>query len=189
MKKIENKKKFWKNILIDIVENVDSHQDVVVKKEKEFIIIKDKFPKSKYHFLVIPHQDINSVTDIKHAHLPLLIKMKEAAVELSKEFDTEFETKYGFHLLPSLNRLHLHVITQDFESNSLTRNKRKFFFFLIFFFFFLIFLLIDWFSFTTKLFVEIDFVIQQLTDNKELVFYGEEEMKELENGKEFLCNR
>ena len=83
------------------------------------VTLKDAFPKSRYHYLVVPRQPINSVKELSTENLDLLNHMHQIAEDLisrvqKKEPDLLF--RYGYHAVPSLNRLHMHVISQDFES-------------------------------------------------------------------------
>jgi aprataxin len=51
--------------------------------------------------------------------------------------------RIGFHAIPSMRQLHMHVISQDFDSDHL-KNKKH------------------WNSFTTNFFVDADFLISKL---------------------------
>ena len=72
----------------------------------------------------------------------MIERMNELAQDQMKEIDsTGF--KRGFHAIPSMNRLHLHCISQDFDSPSL-KNKKH------------------WNSFTSSFFIPADEVIFRL---------------------------
>ena len=83
------------------------------------VTLMDAFPKARYHYLVVPRQPINSVKELSTENLDLLNHMHQIGENLisrvhKKEPDLSF--RYGYHAVPSLNRLHMHVISQDFES-------------------------------------------------------------------------
>lgn len=76
--------------------------------------------------------------------LSLLITMKDGADKLVKSLDTPASCfKIGFHSVPSMIQLHLHVISKDFASISL-KNKKH------------------WNSFTTSFFRLYDDVVEEL---------------------------
>merc|ERR1719427_952335 len=67
--------------------------------------------------------------------------IKEAEILTQKESGTEF--KIGFHAVPSMNLLHLHVVSTDFDSPCL-KNKRH------------------WNSFTSEFFIRASKVLRML---------------------------
>jgi aprataxin len=130
---------------------------VIVLSSDIAVVIKDKFPKAQFHFLVLPFAEIPSIFHVSSPHLGhLLIQLLKHQSQLSKANITlidELELlgknaievsgqpssnfKMGFHASPSMQRLHLHVISQDFNSPAL---KTK----------------IHWNSFTTDFFISCD---------------------------------
>ena len=97
--------------------------------------------------------------------------------------------RYGFHAIPTLALLHLHVISQDFISDSL-KNVRRFSVFSSRFFF-LTNLFVSkkkhWNSFTTDYFVDAADVIEELQANK-MVQIDRERMKRLLD-RDLQCHR
>ena len=82
----------------------------------------DAFPKARYHFLVVPREDLHSVKELTRDYLELLKHIHKVAENLiervcRKEPNTPF--RFGYHAVPSLKRLHLHIISQDFDSPKL----------------------------------------------------------------------
>ncbi|KAF9362970.1 hypothetical protein BGX34_005154 [Mortierella sp. NVP85] len=117
--------------------------------DDQHLIIKDMYPKAKVHMLVIPRQRIDKVTDLKG---PAGIKTVEQVVEraniLLEELKKEsplLEFKMGFHIIPSILQLHLHVISQDFCSTALKTKQH-------------------WNSFTTPYFVTPEKVISTIQE-------------------------
>lgn len=110
------------------------HHSLVVYRDEHCVVIKDKFPKSVCHFLVLPVDET-----ITHLH-PLialedhklrqnLLKGIEAAKDLAvnyfvqkgyiaddenarNDFKKTF-IKVGIHSIPSMANLHIHVLTKD----------------------------------------------------------------------------
>ncbi|EDS31274.1 FHA-HIT [Culex quinquefasciatus] len=90
------------------------------------VVMRDKYPKAMHHFLVIPWADIDSVYQLSPADIPLLHEMRLLgvnAIETTGKSHDRF--RLGFHMKPSMHRLHLHVISQDFVSDRL-RYKEHF---------------------------------------------------------------
>lgn len=134
------------------------------------VVIKDKFPKAKYHFLVLPKDDISSIFKLTKKHLPVLEELRLLAtnvIETSGEKEKNFNI--GFHAVPSMTRLHLHVISKDFISPCLKTKKH-------------------WNSFTTKLFLDYDKVYEELKKNGAIERISSTEAKELESSP-LICNQ
>lgn len=122
-------------------------QEIAHWHDEHHLIIKDMFPKAKVHMLVLPRQRIDRVTDLSG---PGGIKTVEQLVEranwLLERLKTEspiLEFKMGFHVIPSILQLHLHVISQDFCSPALKKKNH-------------------WNSFTTRFFIPPEQVISAI---------------------------
>ena len=117
--------------------------------ETEFCsVIKDKYPKAKKHFLIIAKEDITSMSSLKSTHVPLLehiIDVGNDLVDLERKKDVKMVFKMGFHAVPSMALLHMHVISTDFDSACL-KTKRH------------------WNSFTTQFFRPADVILAQLKE-------------------------
>ena len=110
----------------------------------DFVIIRDKYPKSKHHFLVIPKKPINKIDDLVKEDEKLLEDMEaEARGFVTKYSESEF--LFGYHSQPSMSQLHLHVISSDFVSDCLKHKKH-------------------WNSFNTDFFLSSQSVIHQLKE-------------------------
>ncbi|XP_033297919.1 aprataxin isoform X1 [Bombus bifarius] len=119
-----------------------------VKENDKVVVIKDKYPKAQYHYLVIPKADIPSLWHIKKENEDLLFHMHSVAEDLTQEHK-ESEFLIGYHAVPSMHRLHLHVISTDFNSPCL---KTKY----------------HWNSFTTPFFLHSADICHQLREKGEL---------------------
>ncbi|XP_039436666.1 aprataxin-like protein [Culex pipiens pallens] len=90
------------------------------------VVMRDKYPKAMHHFLVIPWADIDSVYQLSPADIPLLHEMRLLGVNAIETTGKSYDRfRLGFHMKPSMHRLHLHVISQDFVSDRL-RYKEHF---------------------------------------------------------------
>jgi len=89
------------------------------------------------------------------------------ATELVKD-DSTLNFKLGYHAIPSMRQLHMHVISQDFDSERLTNKKH-------------------WNSFTTEFFIDAEDVIDMLNEKGEVKFDPQTYEKYLE--KNLTCHR
>lgn len=95
-------------------------------KTEVAVVMRDKYPKARYHFLVIPWADIDSVYQLSPEDIPLLNEMRLLGVNAIESTGKSQDIfRMGFHMQPSMHRLHLHVISQDFVSDRL-RYKEHF---------------------------------------------------------------
>lgn len=58
--------------------------NLVVYNDKNVVIIKDKYPKSEYHFLVLPHQHIPSLISCSFQHKTIIEYMGIIAREFAR---------------------------------------------------------------------------------------------------------
>ncbi|GLH04839.1 Aprataxin-like protein [Gryllus bimaculatus] len=123
------KKTFWAAGLLAAMED----PQCIVKQDDKIVIIQDKYPKAEFHYLVLPREDISSINKLNREHLPLLEHMEAVGQEIAKEHPNH-KFQFGYHALASMIRLHLHVISDDFNSLSLKTKKH-------------------WNSFTTSFFI------------------------------------
>ncbi|XP_062705010.1 aprataxin-like protein isoform X1 [Aedes albopictus] len=130
----------WFNALIRDMQFPTNH----VARSDLAVVIRDKFPKSRYHFLVLPWADIDNVYQVYSSmantidipiyrassfqltsqHIPLLNEMLRLglqAIEVSRCLRADFSM--GFHMKPSMRRLHLHVISNDFTGRGMKTEK------------------------------------------------------------------
>lgn len=113
-----------------------------VYKDDRAVVIRDKYPKARYHWLVLPWESISSLKAVTQEHLELLEHLHavgEKMIQQCPEKDT-LHFRLGYHVIPSMSHLHLHVISQDFDSVWLKTKKH-------------------WNSFTTEYFVDSQAVI------------------------------
>lgn len=75
------KKGHWTEGLIVSMKDPKS----IVKQDDKIVVIKDKYPKSRFHFLVIPKEEINSIFDLKREHHNLLEHMENVGKSIAQE--------------------------------------------------------------------------------------------------------
>ncbi|XP_030322986.1 aprataxin isoform X2 [Calypte anna] len=119
-----------------------------VYKDEKTVVIKDKYPKARYHWLVLPWDPISSLKSVTKDHLELLEHMHSVGQKMIEQCPSRgsLEFRLGYHAIPSMSQLHLHVISQDFDSPSLKTKKH-------------------WNSFTTDYFLNSQDVIEMVRSN------------------------
>ena len=98
-----------------------SDPEQIYEEDELTVTLKDAFPKARYHFLVVPREPINSVKELSRSNLELLNHIHKLAEDLiervrKKEPNNIMLFRFGYHAVPSLKRLHLHIVSQDFNS-------------------------------------------------------------------------
>ncbi|SCV02537.1 LAME_0H02520g1_1 [Lachancea meyersii CBS 8951] len=133
--------------------NPEKYSEDIIFHDKDVVIVKDRFPKSLCHLLVLP-RDLQ-LSKSKPWALNAEVKAKlEPYIEMAlnyvfKTFTKEYElkeevkvmpfytkaqfhnrdyfienfTQVGIHIVPSMNNLHVHVMTKDFHSERLKNKK------------------------------------------------------------------
>lgn len=96
--------------------------DLFIKSDDLVNVIKDKYPKAKYHYLILPKEDISSLKSATAQHSSLLEHMEKVGLDVANEI-TETKFKLGYHAEASMARLHLHVISEDMNSDCLKTKK------------------------------------------------------------------
>uniref|UniRef100_H2Z7Z8 Aprataxin n=1 Tax=Ciona savignyi TaxID=51511 RepID=H2Z7Z8_CIOSA len=126
-----------------------SDAELIVLEDEKLVVIRDKFPKAKYHWLVLPKEGISSTKNLTFENIDLLQHILKVGKEIANEVtDEDIAFRFGYHAVPSMSQLHMHVISQDFNSPCFKTKKH-------------------WNSFTTDYFVNATDIIQELaTDGK-----------------------
>ena len=121
----------------------------VFEEDDLTVTLKDAFPKARYHFLVVPREDIHSVKELTRDNLKLLKhihKVAESLIERVRRKEPNIQFRFGYHAVPSLKRLHLHIVSQDFDSPKL-RTQRH------------------WNTFNTEYFMDSSMVIMEIEND------------------------
>uniref|UniRef100_A0A8C0MPJ5 Aprataxin n=3 Tax=Canis lupus familiaris TaxID=9615 RepID=A0A8C0MPJ5_CANLF len=96
-----------------------------VYKDEQVVVIKDKYPKARYHWLVLPWASVSSLKAVTGEHLELLKHMHTVGEKMIADFagSSKLRFRLGYHAIPSMSHVHLHVISQDFDSPCLKNKK------------------------------------------------------------------
>lgn len=77
----------------------------VVMKTERLVAIKDKFPKAKHHFLVLPTENLDTIRNLTKEHIGLVNEMAEMAGRIIESIGQKRENfMIGFHAEPSMMR-------------------------------------------------------------------------------------
>nr|KAF6483108.1 aprataxin [Rousettus aegyptiacus] len=96
-----------------------------VYKDEQVVVIKDKYPKARHHWLVLPWASISSLKAVTREHLELLKHMHAVGEKVIADAagSSKLRFRLGYHAIPSMSHVHLHVISQDFDSPCLKNKK------------------------------------------------------------------
>lgn len=133
--------------------NPSLYPDRVLLLTSQLVVGYDVYPKARRHLLIMPRVPLSGPDMLTEAHAPMLRRMSRLACWLAERLraaDTSLPPlRAGFHAVPSMRQLHLHLISQDFDSACL-KNKKH------------------WNSFATDFFVPPDVWIEQCRTNGRL---------------------
>ncbi|NWH80336.1 APTX protein, partial [Piaya cayana] len=123
-----------------------------VYKDEKTVVIKDKYPKARYHWLILPWDPISSLKSVTRDHLELLEHMHAIGQKMIGQCPEResLEFRLGYHAIPSMSQLHLHVISQEFDSPALKTKKH-------------------WNSFTTDYFINSQDVIEMVKSKGKVI--------------------
>lgn len=84
-------KRHWSAGLLSSMEDPESK----VTEDDKTVVIKDKYPKAQFHYLILPKENIPSIWHVKGKHHDLLMHMHNIARGLTeKHADHEFMWVY-----------------------------------------------------------------------------------------------
>ncbi|KAJ3742164.1 HIT-like domain-containing protein [Lentinula detonsa] len=119
-------------------------QSILFSSSPRSLTIYDSYPKSIFHFLVLPRVEAGSSVGIddleslktlfahgRESAQHVLNALNEDAQEVKREIEQEMQERYGFkwpiwigfHGAPSMHHLHLHVLSSDLCSERLKNKK------------------------------------------------------------------
>ncbi|CAM9459835.1 unnamed protein product [Pylaiella littoralis] len=122
---------FWKEILHHYLRDRkirrEQLQNEVYYEDDQCLVIYDGYPKSRFHLLLVPkpkYLDVNAPSDLRRdQHIWRLRQLhaKGAAIAEALIRQGAGVVRCGYHGIPSLKPLHMHIISQDFESVRMKR--------------------------------------------------------------------
>jgi len=136
----------WQDLLTPYVLYPEHYASIVYYRDEHVVVIFDKYPKSKYHFLVMPAFELYGFEALTDEDVPILEELRDRGYKIADEIRTRephLEFRLGFHAIPSLKQIHMHVISQDFQVPAMRSKKH-------------------WNAFTTDFFVDANLFITTL---------------------------
>lgn len=105
---------------------IDTSLFDIVEEDSQVWIIKDKYPKGRVHLLVVPKVKIvHGIDDLTADHVELIKHMKMIVDKiLTRNCGTKFLV--GFHAIPSLWQLHLHIVSRDLCGVKTKKHRNSF---------------------------------------------------------------
>ena len=83
----------------------------------------DLYPKAKVHLLILPRRPVRRLGDLRRSDAPLVRQMARlatwTAAQLRAQRPSLAPLRAGFHVVPSMPQLHLHLLSLDLDSPSL----------------------------------------------------------------------
>ncbi|OIW01556.1 hypothetical protein TanjilG_10838 [Lupinus angustifolius] len=117
----------WAQALHQIAIHPEKHKDDLLEISEDIVVLNDAYPKAKKHVLVLARtRGLDCLADAQNEHLQLLKNMHDVGLKWVEKFlheNASLVFRLGYHSVPSMRQLHLHVISQDFESKHLKNKK------------------------------------------------------------------
>ncbi|CAM9459764.1 unnamed protein product [Pylaiella littoralis] len=147
---------YWKTVLLHFLKDQDGPrppelQNEVYFEDDQCVVIYDGYPKSRYHLLLLPKPkflDVESPSELRRdQHLSRLHQLHATGAAVAEALTQQGAgvVRCGYHGIPSLKPLHLHIISQDFDSERMKKRSH-------------------WNSFTTDFFLEFSWVEARLQE-------------------------
>ncbi|CAH2354857.1 aprataxin-like protein [[Candida] railenensis] len=131
----------FRDALQTYLDNPERHKDQVLWSNEDVVIIRDLYPKSTFHYLILPklhthehplyafkeneifYREVENYVKLTKEILRQNLNKHDAFAKLDGENFINTFLKVGVHSIPSLKNLHIHVISKDFHSPRLKNKK------------------------------------------------------------------
>ncbi|XP_008243317.1 PREDICTED: transcription factor bHLH140 [Prunus mume] len=155
----------WAQALYNIAMQPEKHRDAVLEISDDVVVLNDLYPRAQRHVLVVArYEGLDCLADVRKEHLQLLRTMHAVGLKWAEKLlhdDSSLVFRLGYHSEPSMRQLHLHVISQDFDSTHL-KNKKH------------------WNSFNTAFFRDSVDVMEEVSSNGKAILKDEDRMLSME---------
>lgn len=113
--------------LEELARHPDDKSGRVLITTEHCVVAYDIFPKGRVHLLILPRAELSGPSDLRHEHQSLIVHMLELATWLSGQLRAQIPElaplRCGFHAVPTMRRLHLHLVSIDHDSQQLKRKR------------------------------------------------------------------
>jgi diadenosine tetraphosphate (Ap4A) HIT family hydrolase len=120
----------WHGGLIQYLQHATALKPFIFLETSQWMVIYDGYPKAKVHLLLLPKPSFLAVSGVaelrREAHGERLARLHVEARRIAAKLQQDMpglHLRLGYHSVPSLQPLHLHIISQDFDSPSLKTKK------------------------------------------------------------------
>ncbi|XP_073044532.1 transcription factor bHLH140 [Primulina eburnea] len=149
----------WAQALYKVAMHAEEHENALLEVSDDIIVMNDAYPKAQHHLLVLARADgLDCPAIVRREHISLLKTMHAVGLKWAEKFLNDNQSlsfRLGYHSDPSMRQLHLHVISQDFDSHYL-KNKKH------------------WNSFTTPFFRDSVDVIKEVEEHGKIILKDDE---------------
>ncbi|CAN0225037.1 unnamed protein product, partial [Laminaria digitata] len=122
---------------------------MVYYEDEQCLVIYDKHPKAKYHLLLMGKgPPVHQPTGLRREHLPSRRRLHAMGRRIAEDLSQRGAgavRRCDYHAIPSAEPLHLHIISQDFDSSFMRK-------------------ITHWNSFTTDFFLDYSWVEARLEE-------------------------
>ena len=91
------------------------------------VVAYDVFPKGRVHLLILPREELSGPSDLRVEHEPLVRHMVQLAQWVARQLRHQIAglapLRCGFHAVPNMKRLHLHLVSIDHDTVQLKRKR------------------------------------------------------------------
>ncbi|XP_027173702.1 transcription factor bHLH140 [Coffea eugenioides] len=155
----------WAQSLYQFAMHPERHRNDLREILDDVVVLDDLYPKARKHLLVLARvEGLDRLADVSKEHLPLLNTMHAVGLKWAEKLLNENESlvfRLGYHSEPSMRQLHLHVISQDFDSKHL-KNKKH------------------WNSFNTPFFRDSVDVLQEVSKHGKAIIRDDDSFRSME---------
>ncbi|XP_009628444.1 transcription factor bHLH140 isoform X3 [Nicotiana tomentosiformis] len=106
----------WAQALYDTAMHPERHKNIIEKSD-DVVVLNDLYPKAQKHLLVLARiEGLDRLADVQKEHLTLLKTMHSVGLKWAEMFLSENNSlifRLGYHSVPSMRQLHLHVDSVD----------------------------------------------------------------------------
>eukprot|EP01084_Bolivina_argentea_P245718 411307_1 len=116
----------WRQALYIYLGKGQRREEAVYYENEVAVVIYDGFPKAQKHLLLLPKQlpGVKTPNDLQRGHLETLREIHSLAARVAAHLEKDGgSTKVGYHALPSMEPLHLHIMSTDMNSEFLKNRK------------------------------------------------------------------
>lgn len=121
----------WHGGLHQYLQHATALKTFIFLESPQWMFIYDGYPKAKVHLLLLSKPTFMAVSDVtklrREEHGERLARLHVEARRIATKLEQDMPglcLRLGYHSVPSMQPLHLHIISQEFDSSSLKTKKQ-----------------------------------------------------------------